>query len=93
MHFAGAVSDALADGTLTVAGDLTIRGITKRISAPITFRSLSQQPATVFETSFQIDRTDFGLNGTPTWRGFSVSIAKTVEIHIAIAAVGTGPAP
>ena len=87
MHFTGAVAGANPDGTLTVAGDLTIRGIMKRISAPVTFRSAGTKPAAVFETTFEIDRTDFGLNGVPTWGGFKVSIAKKVEIHIAIATV------
>jgi polyisoprenoid-binding protein YceI len=87
MHFTGAVAGAKPDGTLTVAGDLTIRGIVKRISAPVTFRPAGANPA-VFETTFQIDRTDFGLNGVPTWGGFKVSIAKKVQIHIAIATAG-----
>jgi polyisoprenoid-binding protein YceI len=91
MHFAGAVAGVTPEGTLMVAGDLTIRGVTKRISAPVTFRSVGTQSPAVFETNFQIDRTDFGLNGTPTWRGFNVAIAKRVDIHIAIAAAGDRP--
>lgn len=84
MHFTGTVAGAKPDGTLTVAGDLTIRGIMKRISAPVTFRSAGANPA-VFETTFEIDRTEFGMNGVPTWGGIKVSIAKKVQIHIAIA--------
>jgi len=87
MHFAGSVEGIARDGSMTVSGDLTIRGITKRVSAPVIFRASDANSTTVFETNFQIDRTDFGLNGTPTWGGFNVSISKKVQIHIAIAAV------
>jgi polyisoprenoid-binding protein YceI len=86
LHFTGTVADLKPDGSLTVSGDLTIRGITKSISAPVTLHSSGAQSAPHFETTFQIDRTDFGLDGTPSWGGFKVSIAKKVTIHIAIAA-------
>jgi polyisoprenoid-binding protein YceI len=85
MHFTGAVANVRPDGTMTVDGDLTIRGITKRISTPVRFRSAGANPG-VFETTFQIDRTEFGLNGVPTWGGINVSISKKVQIHLAIAA-------
>jgi polyisoprenoid-binding protein YceI len=93
MHFAGSVADVKPDGTLTVAGDLTIRGVTKRISAPVAFRPPDAQPAAVFETNFQIDRSDFGLDGATNWRGFNVSIANDVQIHMTIAAVENSSAP
>ena len=42
---------------------------------------------TTFDTTFQIDRTQFGLNGGgPRSREFKVSIGKNVAIHMAIAA-------
>jgi hypothetical protein len=50
-------------------------------------------PAAIFQTTFQIDRTEFGLNGTPTFGGFNVSIAKKVQIHIEIAARESALAP
>ena len=71
---------------------MTIRGITRRMTIPVRLRSsqtAASQPA--FETTFQIDRTEFGLNGTPKWSGFKVSIAKQVQIHIAIATAINGP--
>jgi polyisoprenoid-binding protein YceI len=92
MHFAGSIADDRNDGKLAIVGDLTIRGITKRISAPVAVRSTGTEPP-VFETSFQIDRTEFGLNGVPKWRGFDVSVARNVDIHIAIAPLDSRSSP
>jgi hypothetical protein len=85
--------DVRPDGTLALTGDLTIRDVTKRIAIPVKVRPGYQEggaAAPTFETTFEIDRTDFGLNGSPKWSGMNVSIAKNVEIHIAIGGV---PAP
>jgi polyisoprenoid-binding protein YceI len=89
MHFTSIAATPKHDGTLTVSGDLTIRGITKRISTPVTVHAAGQ--SSILETTFQIDRTDFGINGIPGWGGFKVSIGKKVQIHIAIASGPTGP--
>lgn len=88
MHFAStAVADEV-DGRLSVTGDLTIRGITRRLTVPI--RVMPQDNTdgtTTFDTTFQIDRTQFGLiGGGPRSREFKVSIGKNVAIHMAIAA-------
>jgi len=72
-----------------MTGDMTIRGITKRLTVPVKLRQSSLAggtPGALFETTFQIDRTEFGINGIPNWGGFKASISKVVDIHIAIAA-------
>jgi polyisoprenoid-binding protein YceI len=68
-------------------GDMTIRGVTRKMTIPVKLRQDGQsaQAGAVFETTFPIDRTEFGLNGNPAWGGFSLKIAKSVQIHIAIA--------
>ncbi|HZP47357.1 MAG TPA: YceI family protein [Vicinamibacterales bacterium] len=78
MRFVSAGTAIHPDGSLALTGDLTIRNVTKRIDVPITVINGT------FETTFEIDRTEFGLNGSPTWGGFNVSIARHVEIHIAV---------
>jgi polyisoprenoid-binding protein YceI len=88
MHFASVNATPQRDGTLTLSGDLTIRGITKRIMTPLRLRAAGAK--SFLETTFQIDRTDFGINGIPGFGGPLVSIAKKVQIHIAIA---TGSLP
>lgn len=88
MHFVSSAAALAPDGNWTLTGDLTIRGITKRITVPVQLAaSAAATPnVPVFETTFQIDRTEFGLNGTPHWSGVKVSIGRSVQIHIAIAA-------
>lgn len=88
MHFVSSGTELKSDGTFTVTGDLTIRDVTKRIAIPV--RLLRSTPesggaAPIFDTTFQIDRTEFGLNGAPSVGGFKVSISKNVQIHIAVA--------
>jgi polyisoprenoid-binding protein YceI len=88
IHFVSESADVRPDGTLSVTGDMTIRGITRRMTIPVTLRQTTLKgspPGAAFESTFQIDRTDFGLNGTASRYGFHVSISKTVQIHIAIA--------
>jgi len=45
-----------------VTGDLTIRGVTKRITVPVRVLGVTDKHAG-FETSFVIDRNDFGVTG------------------------------
>lgn len=88
MHFVSSAAAVAPDGAGTLTGDLTIRGITKRITVPVRLASSTAgaQQVPVFETTFQIDRTEFGLNGTPRWGGVKVSIGRKVQVHIAVAA-------
>jgi polyisoprenoid-binding protein YceI len=88
IHFASEFTNMRPDGTLSVTGDMTIRGITKRMTIPVTLRPTTlagTTPGAAFESTFQIDRTEFGLNGSASQYGFHVSISKKVQIHIAIA--------
>ena len=88
MHFVSASTNTMPDGTFSMTGDMTIRGVTKRMTIPVKMRREAASGGLsmpVFESDFQIDRTEFGLNGMPKWGGLKVSIAKKVDIHIAIA--------
>lgn len=88
MHFANSSADIKPDGTLVMTGDMTIRGVTRQMTIPVRLRPAekgAESSGAVFETNFPIDRTEFGLNGSPTLGGFKLSISKNVQIHIAIA--------
>ena len=90
MHFVSDSNVRKADGTFSMTGDMTIRGVTKHMTIPVKMRQ--GDPSTpVFESSFQIDRTEFGLNGLSKWNGLKVSISKKVEVHIAIATSANAP--
>lgn len=92
MHFTSSTADVKPDGTVSLTGDMTIRGITQRMTIPIRLGQ-SLQPGgqgAVLESTFEIDRTSFGINGSAKTHGFNVSISKKVQIHLAIA---TSPRP
>jgi polyisoprenoid-binding protein YceI len=96
LRFASESTNMRPDGTLSVTGDMTIRGVTRRMTIPVTLRRTTESGSaagTSFESTFQIDRTEFGLNGVPDWHGFHVSISKNVQIHIAIATRSSTPSP
>jgi polyisoprenoid-binding protein YceI len=90
MHFVSATTIPKPDGTFSMTGDMTIRGVTKRLTIPVSMRRADPSNP-VFESSFQIDRTEFGLVGVPKWNGFKVSVSKNVEVHIAIATSASAP--
>ena len=87
MHFASSSINVRPDGALDMTGDMTIRGITRHMTIPVRLKPAGQSdsPGAVFESTFPIDRTEFGLNGSPRLGGFKLSISKNVQIHIAIA--------
>lgn len=85
MHFLSTSVAAASNGTLIVAGDLTIRGVTRHVEVPVAVHRPGGQGAQ-FETTFDIDRTEFGLNGSPHAGGLHLSVAKNVTIHLAIVA-------
>ena len=83
------VSSAGAD-SLNVTGDLTIHGVTKRITVPVRVIGARVMPGigdfAGFETSFTIDRRDFSVLGT-RWSGNKIAIDPAVAIHLIIGAV------
>jgi polyisoprenoid-binding protein YceI len=88
MHFSNTAVDVKPDGSLEMTGAMTIRGITRQMTIPVQMRPAARDgdaSGAVFESTFPIDRTAFGLNGSPRLGGFKVSIAKNVDIHIEIA--------
>jgi polyisoprenoid-binding protein YceI len=94
MRFVSASTVKQPDGSFSMTGEMTIRGITKQLTIPVRLRpgwSAASGDGAVFESTFQIDRTDFGLNGAPKWGGLKVSISKKVDVHIAIATTQHSP--
>jgi polyisoprenoid-binding protein YceI len=76
----------LTGETARVTGDLTIRGVTRSITIPVRLLGRSHQPEVgdlaAFETSFEIDRRDFGVLGS-RWSGhFPGVLGNTVKVRI-----------
>ena len=88
MQFTSSSTDAKPDGTFAMTGDLTIRGITQRLTIPMKLKLAPEAggpSSALLESTFEIDRTMFGLTGVANTPGFNVSISKSVRIHLAMA--------
>ena len=58
-----------------MTGDLTIRGITQRMTIPVKLKLPAETggpSSAFFESTFEIDRTEFGLTGIANTHGFNV---------------------
>jgi polyisoprenoid-binding protein YceI len=73
---------ALGDMRYQVTGDLWIKGHTRRVTAPFTFKE--DGGAGVFEGSFTFQRADFGIGEGP-WQDFSI-VANDIEITFQVVA-------
>ena len=76
--------------TYDVEGDLTIHGVTKRVTVPVRMIGVRVMPGigdfAGFETTFNIDRRDFGVLGS-RWSGNTMAIDPTVVLHLIIGGV------
>lgn len=76
--------------TFDVAGDLTIHGTTKQITIPVKTIGVHAVPGVGefagFETTFTIDRREFGVLGT-RWSGNAMAIDPRILIHLIIGGV------
>lgn len=73
-----------ADGTFDVSGDLTIHGVTKPISVKVAHTGKGTNPWTKkeligFETSFDIQRKDYGVTYGPGAIGDTIRITFALE--------------
>lgn len=80
--FTSSKVEALDGNSYQVTGDLTIKGVTKEVSAPFTFKE--DGDAGVFEGSFTFQRADFGV-GEGQWKDFGI-VANDIEISFNIVA-------
>jgi len=65
------------DRSLDVVGDITIRGVTRRITVRVLPRASADN--IVFETDFQLNRYDFGVVGGSF---FGRLIGREVRVHL-----------
>lgn len=77
--------------TFAVEGDLTIHGITKRVSVPVTFLGLAKDPwgqeRAGFETEFTINRKDFGLTWNAALETGGFLVGDEVKIFVSFEAI------
>lgn len=89
MSFVSTAVARLPDGRATVTGDLTIRGVTRRVTVPVTVHGPSVDPEAGalagFETTFRLDRRDYGVLGS-RWSGGRAILGNDVEVRLFLAA-------
>ena len=74
--------EAVGEGSYQVTGDLVIKGNTREVTAPFTFKE--EDGAGVFEGSFTFQRADFGV-GEGQWKDYSI-VANDIEIRFHVVA-------
>jgi len=66
-----------------VTGDLTIRGVKKRVTVPVRLLGVSPDRRRAgFETEFTINRRDFGVNGARWSSGAPGVLGDQVTVRI-----------
>lgn len=74
-----------------VTGDLTIRGVTKTVTVPVTFLGAAKDPwgkaRVAFEGEYTINRKDFGLNWNAALETGGFLVGDDVKISVSIQAI------
>ncbi len=77
--------------TYKVAGDLTIRGVTKQVVVPVTFLGMAKDPwgkqRAGFEGEFKINRKDYGLVWNAALETGGFLVGDEVKISLSFQAV------
>ena len=85
-------STAVQNGVVT--GNLTIHGVTRRIQFRPAFLGVRDLPKigklAGFETTFAIDRRDFGVMGS-RWGAVPGTLGDQVQVHIVVGAIQPAP--
>jgi polyisoprenoid-binding protein YceI len=94
LTFRSASVVAREPNVLDVTGDLTIRGVTKRITIPVRVLGVATVPQegamAGFETSFTVNRMDFGVRGGQYWSSGDAVLSHQVQVSIVVGAQSGG---
>jgi polyisoprenoid-binding protein YceI len=82
LSFSSRTVRAIDAGSLEVAGDISIRGVTRPLTIRVHPRATDSSPA--FATDFEVDRYDFGVVGGSF---FGRLIGARVRVHLLAATV------
>jgi polyisoprenoid-binding protein YceI len=77
----------LGEDKYEVTGNFTLKGVTKEITVPVTFLGLSPNKAKAgFETSFTINRKDYGLLWNRALDGGGIAVSDDVQVTVNVEA-------
>ncbi|HUO10856.1 MAG TPA: YceI family protein [Phycisphaerae bacterium] len=83
LTFKSTAAKKIDDTTLEVTGDLTIHGVTKSITVKIamtgTGKDMKGNPVIGFESTFTVNRNDFGIKEFPGVLGDDVTFTISLE--------------
>jgi len=84
----------LGDERYEVTGAFTLKGVTKEITVPVTFLGLSPNKAKAgFETTFTINRKDYGLLWNRALDGGGIAVSDEVQVTVNVEADRQKDAP
>lgn len=87
---------ATGKNAFAVTGDLTIRGVTKQVTLPVTFLGEEKDPfgnvKAAFETAITVNRKDYGLIWNKTLDSGGLFVADDVDLTVNLEAAKTAPA-
>lgn len=78
------------EGAFVVSGDLTMRGVTKRIDVPVSYLGLAKDPwgneKIAFEGELALNRKDYGLNWNAALETGGFLVGDEVKVSLSIQA-------
>ncbi len=90
LTFASTSVRVLEPTRFEVTGDLSIRGVIRRVTLPVTLLGLVATPQGEkigFETAFSLDRRDYGITWNRVLEGAGALLGDEVKVAIAIEAL------
>ena len=89
--FRATAFDVVDDETVTVTGDLTIKGVTKPVTVPFTFGGVASDPfgnsRVGFEGQVVVNRKDWGLTWNAALETGGVLVSDKVTLEFEVSAI------
>lgn len=89
LTFSSTSVKAVDADTLEVTGDLTMRGVTKKVTLPVEVLGIMKGPRgekAGFETTFKLDRKEYGVNWNRVLDNGGAILGDEVKVNISIEA-------
>lgn len=89
LTFSSTSIKAVDADTLEVTGDLTLKGVTKKVTVPVELLGSVKTPRgekAGFETAFKLDRKEYGVNWNRVMEAGGALLGDEVKINISVEA-------